>query len=356
MRRVLVDLAARTAEFGGGAMAADISAAIGSLDLAAVTGNAAAVGMAGLITGGGYGPLTTRLGMASDSLLQAEVVLASGEVVQADATRNADLFWALRGGGGNFGVVTSMRVRLYAVGTILSGTILFPWKDAQSVLRGYADSVSSAPDELSLAVAMSVTPDETPIVVLAPTWSGEAEEGRRIVTRLQSFGTPFMTKFEPTTFGQILAFADTQLPPGRRYDVRTRWMGHLSADAIATLVAAYENKTSPLSRIVLNHFHGAGTRIASNESAFGMRREHFTALIYAAWEPDAGDAALHRTWAVNLSSSLTAFAEPGGYANLLAPDALDQIAAAYPGNEIRLAELKRRFDPDNVFSAIPLPM
>ncbi len=357
MRQVSVNLEAKEATIAGGARAADVSVAMSSSGLAAVTGNTGAVGMAGLLLGGGYGPLTTRFGLASDSLVGVELVLADGRVVKASESQNADLFWALRGGGGNFGVVTSTTIRLHTVGVIMSGMILFPWTDAQSVLRGYAEIMSSAPDELAVAVAMSAASDGSPVIVLAPTWSGDPKQSEQIVARLQSFGTPVLTKIAPMTFGAILRLFDPQLVAGRHYEVRTRWLHDLTPDVISTLMAAYNAKTSPFTRIVIHHFHGAGTRVAPDATAFGMRQEHFTALIYSTWESAvAGESAVHRQWASDLSLRLASFALPGGYANLLGPDARDQISAAYGGNGRRLGELKRKFDPDNVFSsALPLP-
>ena len=168
MRQVSIDLKAKEATVAGGATAVDLGNAMASCDLAAVTGNTGDVSMAGLILGGGYGPLQTRFGVASDSLLGAEVVLADGRILTADASENSDLFWALRGGGGNFGVVTSMRLRLHAAGTIMCGTILFPWAEAASVLQGYAAILASAPEQLAIGLAMTVGPDGDPLLVVAP--------------------------------------------------------------------------------------------------------------------------------------------------------------------------------------------
>jgi hypothetical protein len=357
MRQVSLDLEAKEATVAGGATAADLSTAMASCDLAAVTGNTGDVGMAGLLLGGGYGPLQTRFGLASDSLLSAEVVLADGRLVTANAAENCDLFWALRGGGGNFGVVTSMRLRLHAVGTIMCGTIVFPWVDARSVLQGYSKIMASPPAELAIGLAMSVAPNGKPILVVAPIWSGDPTAAAQIMQRLQSLGTPMMSSIAPMTFGEILGVFSGQLPSRRHYAVATRWIGDLSSDAISVLMAAYESRTSPLTRIILHHFHGAGSRIAPDATAFGMRQEHFTVLFYSVWEAaDAARAAIHRRWASAVSSGLAPLALPGGYANLLGPDDSDQVAAAYGANGQRLREIKRKFDPQNMFSAaIPVP-
>jgi FAD/FMN-containing dehydrogenase len=358
MQKVSVSADLRTAVIEGGALGMTASVAASSAGRTVMTGYSGAVGMAGLILGGGYGPLTTRFGLAADSLKEAKVVLADGRLVSADSEQNADLFWALRGGGGNFGVVTSMRVGLHEVTGIVSGLVVFPWADVQTVLRGYAEMMESAPDELSVAVVMSTSADGSPVIALAPTWTGDRAQAQAIIERLQRLGKPVLTRIALTTCSEMLATYDTaQVVNGRHNEVQTRWVQHLSADTIALLIEGYGSRTSRFSSVVLHHFHGAGTRIPADATPFGMRQAHFTALIYSTWEAssDAYSAA-HRRWARDLSSRLAPVALPGGYANLLGPDAQDQIDAAYGGNGRRLNEVKAKYDPDNVFSsAIPLP-
>jgi len=357
MRQVSVNPVAMEATVAGGALTCDVSAAAGSHGLAAVTGNIGAVGMTGLLLGGGYGPLTPRFGLAADNLLGAEIVLADGRLLKADETQHADLFWALRGGGGNFGVVTSMRLRLHAVGELLAGVILFPWTDAGPVLRAYADMMASAPDALSLIAGLSTAPDGKPVVLLGPVWSGDGDQGRQVIARLQGFGTPIAARIAPMSCSELLGLYDAQVVGGRHYAVATRWLHELTPDVISALVAAYDRRTSPFSMITLHHFHGAGTRIAPTATAFGMRREHFTALVYGSWEAGAGqDSGRHDQWVSDLSAGLAPLALPGGYANVLGPEAHGQISAAYGPNAARLRAIKRTFDPGDVFSsAIPLP-
>jgi FAD/FMN-containing dehydrogenase len=356
MPRVSVDVEAKEATVAGGATVMNVSDAVAATGLAAVTGFSGGTGMAGLLLGGGYGPLMPRFGLAADNLIAAEVVLADGRLVTADESQNVDLFWALRGGGGNFGVVTSIRIRLHETREVLGGVVVFPWGDALPVLRGYAEIIASAPPELAVAAVMSVV-NGSPVIVLAPTWSGEQKAGLQMIARLERLGTPVVRKIDPTTYGEMLAVGDAQLPGGRHYAIQTRWLRDLTPDAIRTLIAAYDARTSPFATVVLHHFHGAGARIAPDATAFGMREEHFTMFVYQGWERSAdGDSVAHRAWASDLNSKLAPLALPGGYANLLSPHAEKQIAAAYGSNARRLGELKRRFDPKKVFSsAIPLP-
>lgn len=357
MRRVEVDATAKTATIAGGATGTDVAARTTPFGLATVSPNVGAVGMAGFLLAGGYGGLTTRFGMAVDSLLEAQLVLADGSVVWTNPTQYDDLFWAIRGGGGNFGVVTSMRIRLHPVQEFLAGLILFPWSDAHTVLRGYAEMMSSAPDELSMQAGLLPMPDGSKVLFVTPLWTGENSQGEKYVDRIQSLGTPFLTQVAPMSFSGLLNLYDSRVVNGRNYALWSQWLADLTPEVISAVSAVGSVTTSPHSFIAIHHLHGAATRVASGATAFHLRRNHYMIEIGAAW--DAGteaDAIRHRQWASDLFSRLAPFALPGGYANFLTPDDRDQIDAAYGNNAVRLRELKRKFDPENVFSsAIPLP-
>jgi FAD/FMN-containing dehydrogenase len=356
MRRVVVDPRARVAVVEGGATATDVIEAAKPHGLVAVTSNFGSVGMAGFTLSGGYGPLTPRFGLAVDNLLAADVVLEDGGVVTADNTTNGELFWALRGGGGNFGIVTSMRIRLHPLSEVLCGTILFPWRDAQSVLANYAEFVAAAPDELSLAAGMFPSYAPELQLMLAPAWCGDRARGERVIADLRSLGTPVSARVEPTSYADLIATHDLGIVTGWNYATENRWLADLKPDAGATLIASIDNRTSPPSCILVQHFHGVGTRVASSATAFGLRRRHFLVEIVATWGPE-DDPQRHRQWAKDASTGLGRHAIPGGYASLLEPDAYEQIDSAYGCNALRLRRLKRRFDPDGVFSsAMALPV
>jgi FAD/FMN-containing dehydrogenase len=357
MRQVEVDPGARLAKVAGGATGAEVVAAATPHGLAAVTGNVGAVGMAGFLLGGGYGPLTTRFGLGLDNLVGAELVLADGRIVWTDATQNRDLFWAIRGGGGNFGVVTSMHIRLHPINNLLAGIILFPWSQAESVLRGHAEIMASAPKELSVLAGVFHGQGETPVVLLGPIWSGGPEEGQRIMTRLEKLGTPILSQVGPMSYPELLALYNAQAYSGLHYAVQTRWLADLTPEVISAITKAGGERTSPLSLIALHHFHGAGTRVPADATAFGLRKEHFLMEMVAVWDPSShSDATLHRQWVSDFSARIAPLALPGGYPNLLTRDAHEQVAAAYGDNAHRLTYLKRKFDPENVFSsATPLP-
>jgi hypothetical protein len=358
MRQIDVDPQAKVARVAGGATANDLIAATAPHGLAAVTGNVGAVGMAGFTLGGGYGPLTTRFGLGLDNLLEAEIILADGRLVFASASQNSDLFWALRGGGGNFGVVTSMRLRLHPVDELLAGMIIFPWSEAQSVLRGHAEILSSAPNELSALAGVFSASDGSPVIVIGPIWSGEPNQGQEIIAHIQSFGTPILSQIGPMSYTDLIRLYDSRAREGCHYAVKTRWLADLTPEIISAVVAADTARTSPASFIALHHFHGPGTEIAPDATAFGLRRKHFLMEIIAAWEPNRKeDGTVHRHWASDLFSALTPHALPGGYPNFLTQDDRQQLGSAYGINTARLCDLKRRYDPDDVFtSAIPLPV
>jgi FAD/FMN-containing dehydrogenase len=356
MRNVQVDPAAKIATVAGGATSRDVTSATTPHGLAAVTANVSAVGMAGFLTAGGYGGLTSRFGMAVDNLLGAEVVLADGRVVWADESRNNDLFWAIRGGGGNFGVVTSMRIRLHAVDRILAGVIVFPLSQAEAVLRGYNEIITTAPDELSARAGEAPGPNGSPVVMVAPVWTGAAADGEKYVRQFQSLGTPIASRVAPMSFTDLVALSDSQIANGRYYALRSRWFADFSDEAIAAVVASGARRTSPYSFLVLHYVHGPATRVAPDATAFFQRRNHFMMEIGAAWDASSnGEADRHRQWAEDLSSALAPYALPGGYANFLTPQDHNQVESAYGNNARRLRDLKRKYDPGNVFSsAIPL--
>ncbi|MDJ1135763.1 FAD-binding oxidoreductase [Streptomyces iconiensis] len=356
MRQVEVDPRTRTARVAGGASAADVAGAAQAYGLVAVTGTAGAVGMAGLALGGGYGPLSGRFGLAVDSVLSVDIVLADGSLVTADAGHESDLFWAVRGAGGNFGAVTGMRLRLHQIPALLSGMVIYPAAQADPVLAALADHLpAGGPDELTVQTGFTAGPDGTPVLFAAPTWCGEAEAGERAIAPLTRLGDPLATQTGPVTLAGMLAGIDAAFPSGRHVEITTRTLTGLTPAVRGALTAGGNTLTSPLSALSLHSLHGAATRVPAADTAFGNRTPHLMTEIIATWEPDDPTPATHRTWAHETSRALAPHALPGGYANLLPPDATDQITHAYGANGARLLGVKRRYDPDAVFRAIPLP-
>ncbi|MDA3644802.1 FAD-binding oxidoreductase [Saccharopolyspora indica] len=356
LRRVTVDPVTKTADVSAGAIAADLAAATGPLDLIPVTGTAGSVGMVGLTLGGGYGPLSGRHGLALDNVLSANVVLADGSVVTTDAEHEPDLFWALRGGGGNFGIVTSMRVRVHDVPTLLSGLLVFPWAQAETVLEGLADIVSQASDDLTVQFGVLSGPDGAPVVFASPTWSGDdAAEGEQALARISALGTPLVAQIGATTLPDMLAGIDAQFPAGQHVEIRTRSVPSLNAGVREALIQAGATLTSPGSAVSVHSLHGAAQRVPVLSTAFGNRDPHLMIEVIARWEPGNVRATEHRAWADEVTHALEPEAMAGGYPNLLGPNEKAQIAHAYGPNAARLLTTKRRFDPDDVFHAIALP-
>jgi hypothetical protein len=360
MRQVIVDPHSRVATVTGGAKAKDVAAEAGAHGLVAALGNCGTVGMAGLTLGGGYGPLNGLYGLAADNLLGAEVVLADGRCVTTGPDEEPELFWAMRGGGGNFGVVTSLRVQLHETRHMLAGSIVYPWTEAEPVLRRYATFAAIMPDELGVLVNMASGRDGQPAITLLPLWNGDKLQGERAMDHLQTLGNPQSAQFGPMTYAEMLAPFDASLAEaeadGCHREIRTRSLPALTPGAVDAIITAVGRKTSPYSMVNWHHFHGAATRIPAEAIAFGLRQQHFMVEIIAGWKPDGSNGAAHRQWAQDLWESLAPFALPGGYAQFLTPRDREQVENAYGGNGARLRSSKRRFDPDGVFaSAIPLP-
>ncbi|WP_085956231.1 FAD-binding oxidoreductase [Kribbella flavida] len=341
MRQVSVDPVTAIATVAGGATAADVAAAAQRAGLVAVTGTAGSVGMAGLTLGGGYGPLSGRFGLAADNLLSAGVVLADGTLVTADDEHDPELLWALRGGGGNFGVVTTMRIQLHAVPAILAGMIMYRF-DALPELE---ESLLRGPDELTVQAGFITTPTGEPALFAAPTWCGDPEVGTRELQRLTELGEPLAAQVGPTTMVDQLAQIDAMFPAGRHVEIATRTVTGLDRTVQDILLDAANAKTSPLSAISLHSLHGAAARVPADATAFRNRTPHLMVETIAVWEPGDPDEKRHRDW-VRATDRL-----PGGYPNLLGPDDTERTAAVFGPNTERLVAAKRRYDPELVFHA-----
>jgi FAD/FMN-containing dehydrogenase len=353
MRRVDVAPAALTATVSGGATAADAVDAAERHGLVPATGNFGQVGMTGLTLGGGYGPLNGVAGLALDNLVGAQLVLHDGRVVTTDANQEPELLWALRGGGGNFGVVTAMQVRLHSIPSVLAGVIMYPWHQARNVFRAYDELAPTMPDELTVQIGMVAGPDGQSVVYLAPVWSGSADPSAWIA-RLAGLGTPLVTDIAQMPYSKMLTLLDPYIRWGRHHEMRTRTLRSFNAGAIDALVGAGNTRASAYSGVAIHHCHGAATRVPIEDTAFGIRERHFVVEVLAAWEPD-DDATHHRAWAEQVYTDLAPHSIDGGYPNLIGPQQAEQARKAYGPNSSRLAQLKSLYDPENVFTATTLP-
>jgi FAD/FMN-containing dehydrogenase len=359
MNRIDVASGNNAARIAGGARASDVLAVTDPLHLAAVTGSCSGVGMAGLTLGGGYGPLIGRYGLALDNLIAAEVVLADGRIVTADHNREPDLFWALRGGGGNFGVVTAMQCRLHHLSSVRSGMLLFPFAEAKTVLERCVDIMASAPEELTVQFGLVVGPDGAPVVMIVPTWCGLPAEGEARLAPFARLGTLLVATVEMIPFGKSLSVFDPHIVNGRRVLMETAWLPSVDRTSIDAFIQAMATAASPGCAIITHEFRGAASRIAEDATAFGLRRDHVMVEILASFDDglDSLDEQRHQRWCQMTLNALSAAALPGGYPNLLPHGTSERAAKSFGRNAGRLVDIKQQYDPDNTFrSAIPLPI
>ncbi len=349
----------RSAVISGRARAADVAAVTDPLHVAAVTGTCSTVGMARLTLGGGYGPLIGRFGLALDNLLAAEVVLADGRVAVADEANEAELFWALRGGGGNFGVVTAMRCRLHHLPSVRTGLLVYPFAEARAVLQRCGDIAASSPEDLTVDFACVGGPDGKPVVIVLPTWCGLPAEGETRVTSFLKLGTLLAGSLEAMSYGTSLTLYDPYIVNGQRVFMDTCWLPALDSIAIDIFVEAMETAASAQCAVFTHEFKGAASRVPVEATAFGLRRDHVVVEILATFvdRSDKEEEQRHRQWARATRQAFDAMALPGGYPNFLAGDDPDRVAESYGPNAGRLIAAKRHYDPDNIFnSANPLPV
>jgi FAD/FMN-containing dehydrogenase len=356
---VVVASDSRTARISGGARASDVIAVTDPLALAPVAGAVDAVGMTGFTLGGGYGALIGRFGLALDNLLAAEVVLADGHIVTANYNNEEELYWALRGGGGNFGVVTAMRHRLHNLPNVCSGVLIYPFSEAKTVLERCADIVSATPDDLTVQLGFVAGPDGKPVVLIVPTWCGRPGEGEARVAPFLKLGTLLAGATEVTSYGGSLTLFDPYIVNGQRVFMETCWLPELNNVSIDVLIRAMTTAVSPGCAIFTHEFKGAASRVPAEATAFGLRRDHVLVEILATFadRSEKLEEQRHLQWARATLQAFNGMSLPGGYPNLLAGSDSDRVAKSYGRNAERLAKAKRHYDPDEVFcSAIPLPV
>ena len=349
MKRIHIDPVQPVARAEPGLRLGEFDAATQLRSLATTMGVNSDTGIAGLTLGGGIGRLARKYGLACDNLLSAEVVLADGRVVTASATQNADLFWAIRGGGGNFGIVTEFRYRLHPVGPqILGGLVLHEFARAREVLRFYREFAAAAPDEISANAVCLTTPDGQCLVALSVCYIGPVEEGERALQPLRAFGSPVQDLVAPVAYTALQASADPLFEPRRRYHWKAQFLTRITDAAIDAFIEGYAGATSPLSVAVLQQVGGAIARVPTDATAYANRDAAYDCFPIAAWEDPAQDER-HIAWALAFWERMRPFASAGVYTNNLGDEGEDRVRAAYGSNYNRLAALKAKYDPDNLF-------
>jgi hypothetical protein len=296
MKNISVDAETRTAIAEPGLTWKDFDAATQRFGLATTGGAVSSTGIAGLTLGGGVGWLMGRCGYTVDNLLAAEVVLHDASVVTVSASNHPDLFWAIRGGGGNFGVVTSFEYRLHPVGPVLAGLLAHPVERLPEMLRFYRDFARSAPDELTVHTAIMTFPTGDRVAAFIMVWSGDLDEGERRVAPLRAFGPPIIDMVQPMPYAASQQMLDAAAPYGRYNYWKSGFLRELDDAASTTLVAHAGRITSPYSLCLIEHIHGAATRVPPEATAFDVRTECFHFVAIASWDP-ADDASRHVNWA-----------------------------------------------------------
>ena len=354
MRGVHVDQRARRARAQGGATWGDYNRETQLHGLASTGGVVSTTGVGGLTLGGGLGWLMGKHGMAVDCLRAVELVTAAGEVVRASADEHPDLFWAVRGGGGNFGVATWLEYELYPVGPMVTGGLVaHPFAAARDVLRFYRDFTASLPDELTVFAGVLHAPDGsgTKLAAIIACHAGGPEAGAAAVAPLKRFGSPVMDVVGPMPYTAVNMLFDAGFPRGALNYWKSNFLTDLKDAAIDTMIDRFAAAPSPMSGLLLEHFHGAATRVAPTDTAFPHRRVGYNYLAVGEWL-DASASAANITWARGAYSAMVPYFAPGRYVNYLNADEVtedDALAAAFGPNGKRLREVKRRYDPDNLF-------
>jgi FAD/FMN-containing dehydrogenase len=354
---VAVDPAARRARAGGGALLGALDRATQQHGFVVPSGHVSHTGVGGLTLGGGTGWLMRRYGLTIDSLLSAQVVTADGEVVRASEEEHADLFWALRGGGGNFGVVTEFEFRVHALGQeLVAGMLVYPLDKARDVLAFTRDWMDDAPEELTTFPVLVTAPPSPPfppalhgqpILAVGVAYAGPLDEGMRVLEPLKRFARPSLDLAAPMPYLRLQTMLDAGAPHGLHNYNRAEWLDELTDAAIDVVVGHAERFSSPLSQIILARMGGAVASVAPEETAFAHRRARNLLWIVAAWRPDE-DPNPHLAWAGELSSGAKRHAAGGVYVNALG-DEPERVRMAYGVNWKPLREIKRRYDPENFF-------
>jgi FAD/FMN-containing dehydrogenase len=319
--------------------------------LATTGGIVSTTGIAGLTLGGGLGYLARLYGLACDNLMSADVVTAGGNLLTANATQNADLFWALRGGSGNFGVVTSFEYRLHPVSAMMGGLLIHPISRARDALRFYREYASGAPDALTCHAGLLTAPDGMRVLAFVVSFVGSESEAEEVLAPLRAFGPPAADLLKPMSYPEIQRMMDASYPAGLHHYWTSSFLAGLGDDAIDVLIEGFHRAPTPQSHIVIEHLGGAASRVSNEATAFAHRDMPFDLMVLGVGTRGEEQEAC-RQWARGVWSEMQPFSEGGSYVNYLGPETEDTQArtkAAYGQNYAQLAAVKQKYDPANFF-------
>jgi FAD/FMN-containing dehydrogenase len=353
MRWARADPASQTAVLGAGALLSDLDNEAQAFGLATTAGTVSHTGVAGLTLGGGHGRLARRFGLTADNVRSFDIVTADGQFRHVTSEENPDLYWGLRGGGGNFGIVTSFEYQLHEIGTeILNGTLMYPISQAREVLANYSEFIETAPNELSVDVIILATAGRKPIMMLSICYSGDLAKGERIMAPLRAFGKPMADQVTLKKYLDVQTSADRATPPGMQYYNKSGLMKELSEDSIDAIVSRMEEapgQTDPgiATNVIIQHLGGKMGEPASDATAYAHRDAIHDCLILSAWT-DTSYSAQNIKWLRDAFVSI----EPhtiGAYSNHLVDSDKNQQSTTFRGNYERLVGLKNQYDPTNFF-------
>jgi len=349
MKGMRVDPGNRTARAEAGLTGGEFDRETQAFGLATTGGAVSTTGIAGLTLGGGIGWLQRKYGLTCDNLLSADVVTAGGRFLTASETENPDLFWGLRGGGGNFGIVTSFEYRLHPLGQVLGGPVLHPFEAAQEAFGFFREFMNSAPDEVSGAFGLGPLPDGQRAVFLFVCYAGPPEEGEKVIAPVREFGSPLEDLIQPMSYCDLQQAFDADFPFGLKNYWKSSNLATLSDDAIETMVAFMESAPSLKPMVFVERLGGAVARVPAEATAFGHREAEYDLIIAAIWGDDAEQEA-HVDWARSFWEATQPYSTESVYVNYLSEEGEERVRAAYGGEHYtRLVELKRKYDPENVF-------
>jgi FAD/FMN-containing dehydrogenase len=349
MKSVRVDPAKRTARAEAGLTWGEYNHETQAFGLASTGGVVSTTGIAGLTLGGGLGWLMGKHGLSCDNLLSADLVTADGEFLTASADQHPELFWGLRGGGGNFGVVTSFEYRVHPVGPVLGGMVLHPMAKAKEVLQFYRDYARACPDEMTAFAGLMTAHDGAPVVAIVAGYIGDHAAGEKLVMPLRKFGSPLVDTIAPTSYVELNKLFDAAFPYGgvQRY-WKSSFLRELGDDLLDIFVERTAAMRSPMSMVGFFHCHGAATRVDKDATAFGLRDDQWDYDVISQWN-DPAEAAGHIQWTREFWNAVEPFASGEVYVNHLDAEEAARITGAYSRNYDRLVALKNQYDPTNLF-------
>lgn len=349
MKKISVDPEHRVVRAEAGLTLGDFDRATQAHGLATTMGVVSGTGIAGLTLGGGFGKLGRKHGLTCDNLIGANVVTATGRQVRASANENADLFWALRGGGGNFGVVTAFEYRLHDVGPeVLAGSLVYDFDQARTVLPAAYGLARNAPDTVSVDIALAISEPGKPVLSVSPFFAGDIGEGWRALAPFRLLGSPLEDNIAPVAYLDVQSAGDAVFPPDRRYYWKAQYLDELEDVAFETLLDKFASAPSAGCLAVMQQVGGAIARVAEGDTPYVNRTASYDCFPIAIWDDPANDET-HISWVRDLWDALRPFSTGGVYANNLGEEGDERVHAAFGDNYRRLAEIKRKYDPSNLF-------